>query len=290
LRYEPVSVVAATYVKARTDRREFTGDTPKVISGILRHFALHIGDPPVSTLTRKHIETWRSGQKRAPGTIRHRLYTVRAFCQWLVIHEHLDRDPTVGIKVIREPKAVDRALPVESVSKTLLSCPDLRASLIVVLMAQLGLRACEVATLEVGDIDQINRLLSVTGKGGHQRLVPVTEEAHKIISRYLTAVSLRAGPLVRSYRDPNVGVSARYISTLVSRWMYDAGVKQRPRDGVSGHALRHTAATDVMDTCGDPRIVQEMLGHAHLSSTERYLAKVRAERLRSAMEGRRYAL
>jgi site-specific recombinase XerD len=70
--------------------------------------------------------------------------------------------------------------------------------------------------------------------------------------------------------------------------MARAGVKRHAYDGVSGHALRHTAASDVLDECKDLRAVQQMLGHAQLSTTAIYLRRVSAESLRTAMGGRTY--
>ena len=70
--------------------------------------------------------------------------------------------------------------------------------------------------------------------------------------------------------------------------MAAAGLKNRPRDGVSAHALRHTAASDVMDRCHELRTVQAMLGHASIAATEIYLRRANLGQLREAMEGRDY--
>jgi site-specific recombinase XerC len=67
-----------------------------------------------------------------------------------------------------------------------------------------------------------------------------------------------------------------------------SGVKVAAWDGMSGHALRHTCATEVLDSCHDLRAVQELLGHDSLQSTQVYLGRFGAERLRAAMEGRTY--
>ena len=70
--------------------------------------------------------------------------------------------------------------------------------------------------------------------------------------------------------------------------MRRAGVKRGNYDGVSGHALRHTAASDVLDRCGDLRQVQQMLGHSSLATTAIYLRRADAGQIRAAMEGRDY--
>lgn len=138
------------------------------------------------------------------------------------------------------------------------------------------------------DYDPAAATIEVTGKGLHERVVPVPGEVAAVLDRYLSTVGVMSGPLIRSSRIPSRGLSAETISTYVSRWMADAGVKVGRWDGRSAHALRHTAASDVLDVCGDLRVVQAMLGHEHLSSTSIYLRRAKLDQLRAAMEGRDY--
>lgn len=146
----------------------------------------------------------------------------------------------------------------------------------------------ELANLEYGDVDEVNKLIRVVGKFGNQRILPLTDEAFRCLRRYLVECPPVPGPLIRSYNHPRRGIGPHHISCLVSEWMRAAGVKARPRDGVSGHALRRTAATDVAQESKDPRAVAAMLGHANLASIDSYLARLHAEQLRPVMEGRTY--
>lgn len=79
-----------------------------------------------------------------------------------------------------------------------------------------------------------------------------------------------------------------HVGRVMTETMWRSGVKNARYDGRSGHALRHTAASDVLDRCGDLRVVQELLGHEDLSTTAIYLRRVSAERMREAVEGRSY--
>lgn len=153
----------------------------------------------------------------------------------------------------------------------------------------MGLRACEVARLSVGDYDRRTRSILVRGKGGHERILPVITEVAAALDSYLAETGCKAGPLIRSEIRPWAGVEARTLSSYMRRWMYEAGIKQRAYDGKSGHALRRTAASDTLDVCGDITIVQEMLGHSDMRVTMRhYLRRKNLEQLRAAMEGRDY--
>jgi site-specific recombinase XerD len=78
------------------------------------------------------------------------------------------------------------------------------------------------------------------------------------------------------------------VGNIAGRILRDAGVKHAPYDGVSGHALRHTAASDVLDGGASLPCVQEMLGHVALSSTSIYLRRATVTQMRQAMEGRSY--
>lgn len=282
-----VSFLALRYVTERTRRNELTGGSPKTTRAILLAFAKGAGNPAAGELARHHIERWLNSMTVGASTVRMRLSTVHVFCQWLILNGYLRTDPTLGVKPPRQPRAVPRALPAASVSQLLERLPDSRARLIALLMVQEGLRAIEVSNLQAGDLDEVNGMIFVVGKGGNQRVLPVSAETMRAFRRYVADVPLVAGPLVRSYNNPHRALSAGYISGRMSLWMSQAGIKRFPRDGISGHALRHTAATDALAHGATPREVQEMLGHESLATTQRYL-RVRPENLRRAMGGREY--
>jgi integrase/recombinase XerD len=132
----------------------------------------------------------------------------------------------------------------------------------------------------------------VRGKGGRgevTRREPLVEEAWHALIAFLPSVPGSAGPLFRSTRYPDRGISGAWIGELVTRALYDAGVKRYAYDGRSPHALRHTFAQDLADDEVDPRIIQEALGHASLANTMLYVRGTVTQRLRDAMEGRRYS-
>lgn len=173
-------------------------------------------------------------------------------------------------------------------SSLLAVCPDARARVITLLMVQEGLRCCEVAGLEIQDIDWNEQLVLIkTSKGDNERVLPLSDETAEAITAYLKEQPSSCGPLVRSCLEPTSRISAKYVSRLVVGWVADAGLKGRPYDGLSAHALRHTAATDMLRSGAHLRDVQAALGHRNLQSTQVYLAWVVGD-LRTAMGGRSY--
>lgn len=276
------------YVLTRKRRGEITALTATNHVSHLTDFVRVVGDRPVARLHRRHVDRWLETLGRlAPATRRARVSTMRGFSAHLCREGYLDADLMEGVPTPKEPRRSPRGVQRPAIQRLLTACPDARGRLVVVWMLQLGLRCGELSRLELGDIDRWDRSVHVVGKGQHERKVRLTEEAETVLEEYLTEHPASAGPLVRSYRQPHMPLAADTISGLVSRWMSEAGIKRRALDGLSAHALRHQCAGDLLRNGASTRDVQQVLGHAHLSTTERYLPTM-VGTMASVMEGRWY--
>lgn len=277
------------FVRERERRGEIAQISARNFESRLDGLVASFGKRPLSQFGPRAINRWQETiGDLSPATRHAYTATARVFCRWLV-KEHLVRvDAGLEIPRVRQPRSVPRALPAADVARLLAVLPDERARAIVWLLVGLGLRRGEVSKLEVGDYDPVARTMFVHGKGGHERVVPTPKTVMGALDQYLTQVGAAGGPLIRSRSIPTAPLSPGAIGYLVSMWMRDAGVKHRSRDGVSAHALRHTTASDVMDRSGDLRLVQNLLGHANVSSTSIYLRRASLGQLREAMEGRPY--
>jgi integrase/recombinase XerD len=281
--------IVEPYVRGRVRQGEIVPLTARNHRGTLAGFASSAGCDS-SRLSERHVRRWlESLEHLAPSTRRNRLSVVRTFCRWLHDEGHCPRNACRKIKPLREPRRLPRALTPDQVALILAACPDTRSRVAVVLMVQLGLRRGEVARLEVGDFDMTNRLVVVLGKGGHQRALHVTEQAHHAVMEHLAVQGTVAGPLLRSQQYPQRGLHPDTVSALVRRAMEDSGVKHAPRDGVTPHALRHSALTDMLRHGAHIRDVQAVAGHRHSQTTEIYLPLM-VGTLRDAMSGRWYGV
>lgn len=277
------------YVQTRLDMHEIVVSSAKTMRNSLYRFARGMPEDPFE-LERAIVETWLAerGRTISQGSLRSEFSTVRTFCQWLVISGHTLTDPTLAIKGPKQPDYVPRALDPADVAKLLRACATAREELMVTLMVQLGLRCAEVAGLQLSDVDRTAGVVYVLGKGGQQRFIPLVDAARRTLDEYLATFGIRNGPLFPNQRDRHRSISAGWVSELVRQIFIRAGVKKQAWDGRSGHALRHTCASDVLEEGADIRDVQEMLGHRSLTSTQIYLRKRNAQKLRGVMEGRDY--
>lgn len=277
-----IGALVLQYLKERKSRGEVRKESLRTIRYTLGTLVQVVGwDFPADRLRQKHIEKWQARKPLGDATKRSQLSIVRIFCVWLVRRGHARTNPTLDVPSPRQPRYVPRGVRNPAVGAVLEVCPDARAELIVTLEVQQGLRACEVVGLELGDIDPDERLMLIRGKGGHERVLPITDETWAALRRYLGEHPAVAGPLVRSYNHPTRRITAKYCSRLVAGWMHTAGLKE------TGHALRHTAATDMLRNGAHVRDVQQALGHTSLGTTQRYMPWLVGD-LRKAMNGRTY--
>jgi integrase/recombinase XerC len=256
----------------------------RVVEPRLRTLSTHYGARPITRLNRRAIEAWLGSLAHLADNSRAAyLASARQFTGWLTIEGLVPVDPCAGIPPMKRARPVPRALRPDEVRAVLDAAASDRTRAIVWLMVGLGLRRMEVAGLRWEDYCERDRLVVVRGKNRKERVLPVPAEVAGALERIREATT---GPVFPARHGGPV--SAERIGGVMTETMWRAGVKRANYDGRSGHALRHTAASDVLDCCGDLRVVQELLGHEHLSTTAIYLRKVSAEAMRSAVEGRSY--
>lgn len=262
------------WVKDRQRRNELTADSAATYRRVLRWFADAVGDTAPESVRRRHVERWLAEMDCGPATVSHRLSVVRSFFRWAVEVGVARVDPTVGVKGPRRPKAVPRHVTVEQV-RDAATRAELRVRCMVILAAQLGVRRAELARMQVGDIDRVERTVLVRGKGRKERVLHLTDEAARVLGVYLlSGEARRAGPLFPA-RTHGGHLSPMRIGELISAV------------GPTAHQYRHTCATGMLRHGASIRDVQYALGHESIATTERYLAWVIGD-LAVAMEGRAY--
>jgi site-specific recombinase XerC len=285
----PVDQLVGLYLDHRLSQRTLSISSARNHRSHLAVFAAVVAGTPASALRVEHIERWMASRaKLRPASRRGQFSTVKTFCGWLVRAGYLVANPALELASPRTPRTVCRAQGGDAIGALLDVLPDARAGAITWLMLGMGLRCCEVHNLEIGDWDRRARSMVLRGKGGNERVVAVTTETASAVEAYLAEFPTGAGPLIRSYRRPSQALTSDTISGMVSEWMNLAGIKRAARDGVSAHALRATAAVDVFEASNDLTMVQEILGHQNLNTTQIYLNRPNLTKMHVAMAGRSY--
>jgi integrase/recombinase XerC len=214
-----------------------------------------------------------------------RLAAVRAFAKYLVREDLLPEDPTALVGAPRKERTLPVHLPAAEITR-LLDAPDAstvagrRDQAILELFYASGLRLSELVDLDLQDVNLGGRMVRVRGKGGKERLVPFNQAA----ARALRAMTADHAELSRNRRSlPREGrhgrsrdplflnlrgrrLTTRSVDRIVRQYAKAAAI---PR-GLSPHGLRHTFATHLLQAGADLRAIQELLGHARLSTTQRY--------------------
>lgn len=281
-------LVVRHYVRSRVELGEYSTASADAVRYTLSSFVKSTGPVPLAELNQSHVRRWIGSAHRQPATVKSMLTKLRPFARWLVDTEQCPRDFTAGIKSPRIADGLPRCLGPEDCGAVLEACPDERANLVVLLMLHCGLRVGEVARLRLEDVDYRRRLMGVRGKGGRGRVtrsVPIPDEAWRQLIR--ATGGRRTGAVIASYQPPYGNLRPGSLSALVREWMTDARIKAGAWDGVSAHACRHTTAQDLVDAGHDLRVVQTLLGHRSIRTTEDY-ARRNPPGLAQAIEGRKY--
>ena len=209
-------------------------------------------------------------------TIVRKLATIRSFYKFLMRKGHITTNPLTSIETPKVEKKLPHFLSVEEVEK-LLNAPQgdnfqsCRDRAILETLYSTGLRVSELTALNVGDLDFSVGAIKARGKGRKERMVPVGSFALQAIKRY---VESRAQTHKPDEKDPDAlflnrfgaRLSSRSIRKILDKYIKVTGLSTK----TSPHTLRHSFATHLLDRGANLRMVQELLGHKHLSTTQIY--------------------
>jgi integrase/recombinase XerD len=222
-----------------------------------------------------HFLASRVQQGRSPRSLSRYLSGIRQFYRWLLREGRIRQDPSALIESPRLGRGLPKALSEQQVID-LLEAPDvenplgLRDRTMLELMYASGLRVSELVGLEFADVNVNQGIVRVLGKGNKERLVPLGEDALAWLERYL--VSARP-QLMKGAECQHVFVTARKAG--MTRQAFWHAIKRCARlasidQTVSPHMLRHSFATHLLNHGADLRVVQLLLGHSDLSTTQIY--------------------
>jgi len=252
------------------------------VHGFLGFVAQHTGGEAgliaLKSLTITDMRAWMASLRREELTSRsiaRKLSSVKSFFRWLGEREGFEATAVLNARAPKFQAKLPRPLPVEA-TRDLISALELQSSepwvgardvAVVTLLYGCGLRISEALSLTMADAP-LPQVLRITGKGGKERVVPVIDAARTAVDQYLKACPFASheGPLFRGVRGG--ALSPRLIQKVMQAARLQLGLPA----SATPHAMRHSFATHLLAAGGDLRAIQELLGHASLSTTQAYTA------------------
>ena len=259
-------LAANTRLAYRTDLVQFTG------------FLQQRGVRHLNAAERQHITDYLLYRRKnglSPRSLARHLAAIRMFCRFLSREKLLATDATQTIDSPKLWRTLPHTLDYEEVGR-LLAAPNtgtklgLRDKALLEFMYATGLRVSEAANIKLSDINFEAGFLRSVGKGQKERIVPVGKPAIECVQRYLRearssfAKAASLGEVFLSTRGQ--ALSRKTIWVLIKKYSRIAGITKT----ITPHTLRHSFATHLLDNGADLRVIQEMLGHADISTTQIY--------------------
>lgn len=278
------------YLAAIEARKNLSAYTLRNYANDLRHFFEHLDENEMllEDIDKLGVRQYLSGLMAdgyAPPSIQRKVSTIRSFYRYLRDEGIMDAEPMVGVRGPRRERRLPRFLTQRQIDTLIASADgdrpnELRDRAILELLYAAGLRVSEVVGINMRDIDFDDRTVRVVGKGSKERIVMIGAPAVRALLRYIRdgraqlAVGAQAALLIN--RDGG-RLSQRAVQTMVRRYALASGLE---RD-VHPHLLRHTFATHMLEGGAELRVLQTLMGHSNVNTTQIYTHVTEAAKRRS---------
>ncbi len=252
-------------------------------------FCENHGTEDLNSVKRTEINSYvlkMHDEKFTATTIVRKIASLRGFFKWLCANEYCKSDPTLTLEQPKLPKRLPKVMTVQEIEEILSRHLDELHSLILELLYGCGLRVSELVNINVNDIDIKAKYLRCMGKGSKERLVPLGKKAVIAVKKFLP---------VREYNLKKNNIAAKRLlvndkGRILTRqdiytFIHEQGEKIHKH--ISPHTLRHSFATHLIENGADLRVVQELLGHSDVATTQLYthISKKRLKEVYFAING-----
>lgn len=210
-----------------------------------------------------------------PTSINRKISTIKAFFRFLGVSRGTAKNPASDLELLKTGRKLPEILSVDDINKLIEGADErtptgLRDRTALELLYGAGLRISELLGLQLRDIDLESRWLKITGKGNKQRIVPFGRQAVRAVEDFLAS---GRPELVKDRATPYLIINARGkrmsrmgFTKILRKYRIKSGIKKR----ITPHMLRHSFATHLLEAGADLRVVQELLGHVDISTTQIY--------------------
>ena len=204
-----------------------------------------------------------------PSSITRKIASLRGFFKWLCANNYCKNNPTLTLEQPKNPKHLPKVISISEIEEILNDGLSLLQTLIVELLYGCGLRVSELTNLSLNDIDINAKFLKCSGKGSKERLVPLGKKAIKALKNYREQRDFLCKKFDINSKKLLINEHGKFVTGQeVYSFIHEQGKKIHKN--ISPHTLRHSFATHLLENGADLRIVQELLGHSDVATTQLY--------------------
>lgn len=230
------------------------------------------GDKSIREANRNYINNYIFELKErglAPTSIIRKVASLRGFFKWADSMGFLEKNPASTLEQPKVPQRLPKVVSIKEVEELLSSNLSELQSVMLELLYSCGLRVSELVNLKINEIDMHSKYIRCFGKGSKERIIPIGKKAIEALKKYLPYRDLIFRKHNLSSQKLLVNDFGRYINRQdVYNFIHSCGKKIHKN--ISPHTLRHSFATHLLENGADLRVVQELLGHSDVSTTQLY--------------------
>ena len=247
------------------------------------------GTDDLNKIDRSHINGYilkLHDEKYTPTSVMRKTASLRGFFKWLCANEICAKNPALTLEQPKIPKKLPKVMTIDEINTILAQNLTKREKVILELLYGCGLRVSELVNLKINDIDITAKYLQCTGKGSKERIVPIGSKAIKAIKDYLKERDFILQKNRQTSKNLLLNDEGKNITRQdVYNFIHKQG--EKIHKSISPHTLRHSFATHLLENGADLRVVQELLGHSDVATTQLYthISKKRLKEVYFAING-----
>ncbi len=265
----------ASYIEYLNAQRGLAENTLLAYQSDLYSFAEFLGTLNIEEITliqRIHINMYIKylhDKKYTPSSITREIASIKGFFKWLSMNEYIKHNPSLAIEQPKMPKRLPKVLSIREITQLLNENMSIIQKAILELLYAAGLRVSELTNIQLSNVNLSAKYIKCKGKGSKERIVPIGNKACSAIKRYLKE---------RDFTAKKNNVSSKYLFlkengekiTRQEVYTFINSIGRTINKDISPHTIRHSFATHLLENGADLRVVQELLGHSDVSTTQLY--------------------
>ncbi len=230
------------------------------------------GISDVADISRNNLNSYIIALRQGninPRSVVRKIASLRGFFKWLSSNEYIKNNPAIFLEQPKLAKKLPKVMTLQEIKEIFHSDLSAEQALIVELLYDCGLRVSELVNLKISDIDLKSKYIQCFGKGSKERVIPFGKKAKEAINKYLAARDI----IISKYGLKTKRLFIKTSGNLLTRqdvYNFVKKIGEKIHKHISPHTLRHTFATHLLENGADLRVVQELLGHSDVATTQLY--------------------